>query len=392
MKKIFVLLVLSSILPLCAMEQEACGEANGDGAGSEAGVRHLKFSPIVDVWELDTEDEDEEKKCGELFDRMYELRRKGRIDVARLKYLEDALDESDANPKKIEKIEKRIAADESLFGQLFSEQEEEDLLSEEEDSEGGRATDFSGSEDSGSSSGEEDGSSDSTELAELSSADEEDSDAGFLSWATKPRDGVVVLPSAAQDAEVEPRDGDAPVDEDADERSGSSSDEAVEQEEEGSAGEPEVAAAADAYEEAGGVIGDLDAPVDEPDRARIKKQTELAGRLGDLRKHDVDVTSLWNRLGRVETDLADLEREIDALGEKAGTAPADVGRGWLKRAVQSPVLGKVAGITFGAFVIGGFTHRHVRTRRAQGKPTIFDRMWSTSKEWKKKAERLVRRS
>jgi len=161
-----------------------------------------------------------------------------------------------------------------------------------------------------------------------------------------------------------------------------------------------VAAAADAYEKAGGVIGDHA----EARCARVEKQAELAAKLGNLRKRGVEVANLWNRLGREGTDLAALEKEIDALGAgfergaslspggKAGTAPADVGRGWLKRAVQSPVLGKVAGVTFGAFVIGGLTHRHVRTRRAQGKPTVFDRMWNKSKEWKKKAERLVRRS
>ncbi len=576
MKKIFVLLVLSSIVPLCAMEREVPGDtggatvvaANGDGAGSEAGVRHLKFNPKVDVWELDTEDEDEEKKCGELFDRMYELRRKGRIDDARLKYLEDALDESDANPKKIKKIEKRIAADESLFGQLFSEQEEEDLLSEEEDSEEEGSADFSGSEDSGSFSGEEDGFGDSTELAELSSADEEDSDAVLPPWSTSPQAGVAVVVSAAQVAKVERRDGDAPSDENADERSGSLSDEDAASEEgkkeggddelevarvealddrldqleekevdvnylhaalndeeipldvvelmivacekkfeEGSCegaqsdddvmytekrlqckvnrgaqsdgeepkGEPmdlalaapsraaradeaaeplapaaplvgegdaaqsadaareeeeedlEVAAADErdevhsdgsdgeeveapaasvvaAYEEDGGIIGDLDVPVDEAARARMEKQLELAVRLGRLRERSVEVADLWSSLGGEGTDLADLEKEINALeagpergaslspGGKAGTAPADVGREWLKRAVQLPVLGKVAGVTFGVFVMGGLTHRHVRTRRAQGKPTIFDRMWSTSKQWKEKAERLVRRS
>ncbi len=216
------------------------------------------------------------------------------------------------------------------------------------------------------------------------------------------------------------QDDDAPSDEDADEgdalqvvdpaREESAFAEATADGEEGG-DEPEVEAPAAAvsatYEEAGGVIGDLDAADKheaEADRARIKKKTELAAKLGSLQKCGVDVADLWNSLGCEETDLANLEKEIDALeagpergaslslGGKAGIAPADVSRGWLKKAVQPPVLGKVAGVTFGAFIIGGLTHRHVEKQRALGKPTIFDRMRQWRQQWKEKAERLVRRS
>ncbi len=451
---------VEDLLPESSGEDEDSEDGSSDSSVSdgqssgEEGDASSKNRETVLLSDTGTE------KCDvpSLWSRIYKLREK-KIDVT---YLEDALDAPDA---KIDDIEATIAAREAEFGQSSSEEEEEDLSSGEED---GERAEVAAS-----------GAWPRDEERDVSSSDED----VLPRWAMKSRDGDEVLASAAQDAEVERRDGDAPVDEDAEQEEGgddelgvvapvadetaSDTDEeeeaAEERDEEHSgdsdveagslseediisgppapapspeepsddvadegdalpvvdpareeeeAGEPEVAAPAAsvvaAYEEDGGIIGDLDVPVDEAARARIEKQLELADRLGRLRERSVEVADLWSSLGGEGTDLAALEKEIGALeagpereasispssslGGKAGTAPADVGRGWLKRAVQLPVLGKVAGVTFGAFVIGGLTHRHVRTRRAQGKPTIFDRMWSTSKQWKKKAERLVRRS
>lgn len=59
---------------------------------------------------------------------------------------------------------------------------------------------------------------------------------------------------------------------------------------------------------------------------------------------------------------------------------------------KSPVLRIAAPTSFAAIIIGGYlTRRHVKVQRALGKPTIFDRMWSKSKQWKKRAENLIRR-
>ena len=457
---------VEDLLPESSGEDEDSEDGSSDSSVSdgqssgEEGDASSKNRETVLLSDTGTE------KCDvpSLWSRIYKLREK-KIDVT---YLEDALDAPDA---KIDDIEATIAAREAEFGQSSSEEEEEDLSSGEED---GERAEVAAS-----------GAWPRDEERDVSSSDED----VLPRWAMKSRDGDEVLASAAQDAEVERRDGDAPVDEDAEQEEGgddelgvvapvadetaSDTDEeeeaaeerdseiaaldlalpfsplahvdvADERDEEHSgdsdieasfstdesesveenivdgppapAPSPEepsddVADEGDAYEKAGGRIGDLDAADEhdaEADCVRIEKQTELAGRLGRLRERSVEVADLWNRLGREETDLAVLEKEIAALeagpergasisplpspGGKVGTVPVDVGRGWLKRAVQLPVLGKVAGVTFGAFVIGGFTHRHVRTRRAQGKPTIFDRMWSTSKQWKEKAERLVRRS
>ena len=58
----------------------------------------------------------------------------------------------------------------------------------------------------------------------------------------------------------------------------------------------------------------------------------------------------------------------------------------------SPVFRIMAPTSLAAIIMGGYlTRRHVQRQRALGKQTVFDRMWSKSKQWAKKAERLVHR-
>jgi len=180
--------------------------------------------------------------------------------------------------------------------------------------------------------------------------------------------------------------------------------------------DPEMAAAAERREEEDdlssveeeGIISGPPAPAPSPeepsgedadgmdaeaDRARVEKNN-LAVRLAALKERGIDVANLWNRLGREGTDLADLEKEIASLeagpergaslslGGKAGTVSPSSDRKWWK---PTALFLKVAGPTSLAIITGGYlTRRHVRTRRAQGKPTVFDRA-------KGRAEKFVQR-
>ncbi len=386
----------------------------------------------------------ETKRCdaSSLWDRIYKLWKK--MDITDL---EHALDAPDA---KFDDVEAMIAEREEEFGASSSEEEEESLSSGEEDAGGEGPADSSGSE-----SG--DGSGDSEALAELSSADEEGSDAVLPSWAAKPRDGDAPSDegswssgagedgwsdsdgearahrdedglSSAEEVDIiggPPTPASSPVQDDA---AGGEEDgdlervaldaalpyspfaagaDSEEEEEESGDDEPELlavpAAAADAavdpYE---GYIGDLDEIDAEADRS---KRAELAGRLSEVGGCP-EVPVLRDALGIEGTDLEVLERQIATLEErirraisspsprgKAGTASSNVGRGWWRNPPASFLKITVpASIT--AFVVGGLgyiTHRHVKKQRALGKPTVFDRMRSTSKQWKKKVERLVRR-
>lgn len=314
MKKLFILLVLSSILPLCAMKLPV---ERGKG-----GARRVSFNEVIDVRVFDenepplellkvydsASETDEDDEDGSSDPEVWE-----QLSSADEEEEGDALLEPDAEAERFEALWDRL--EELKSNRVNVERLRSALLDPD--------TDLSEVE---------------VMIAKLENEFVQPS--GATSYVAWPRNDEKDSDGSSSDDDVLPR------------WAMKRDNAALEEEDEGD-GEFEVAAAdGNEYEEDGwGASGDEEVEDESTD--------ETAGALSEEEGPPAPAPSPDVPFG-------------EKVAEKAGNAPTS--SGWLKRAVQPHVLGKVAGVTFGVFVIGGLTHRHIEKQRALDKPTVFDRM------------------